>query len=46
MTVIIVSASIFIPTLIGLALWCAKKEDDKLANIMRRIEELEGKKEN
>lgn len=44
MTVIIVSASIVIPTLIGLAIWCAKKEDEQLANIMRRLEELEGKK--
>lgn len=41
MTVIIVSASIVIPTLIGLAIWYAKKEDEQLSNIMRRLEELE-----
>ena len=41
MTAIIVSASIVIPTLIGLAHWCAKKEDEQMANIMRRLEELE-----
>lgn len=46
MTVIIVSASIVIPTLIGLALWHANKEDEQLANILRRLEELEGKQEN
>ena len=41
MTVMIVSASIVIPTLIGLSLWYAKKEDEQLTNIMRRLEELE-----
>ena len=46
MIAIIVSASIVIPTLIGLALWYAKREDEQLTNIMRRLEELEGKKEN
>lgn len=46
MTAIIITASIVIPTLIGLALWCAKKEDEQLSNIMRRLEELEGKKGN
>jgi hypothetical protein len=41
MTAIIITASIVIPTLIGFALWYAKKEDEQLTNIMRRLEELE-----
>lgn len=41
MIAIIVSASIVIPTLIGLALWYAKREDEQLTNIMSRLEELE-----
>lgn len=47
MTATIITASIVIPALIVLALWVAKKEDEQIANIKRRLEDLEqGKKEN
>lgn len=47
MTATIITASIVIPALIIFALWCAKKEDEQIANIKRRLKELEqGNKEN
>lgn len=47
MTATIITASIVIPVLIILTLWCAKKEDEQIANIKRRLKELEqGNKEN
>jgi len=44
-TIIIVAAVLIIPQLIVYALKCAKREDEQIADIQRRLEELEGKKE-
>jgi FtsZ-interacting cell division protein ZipA len=47
MTATIITASIVIPALVVFALWVAKKEDEQIADITRRLKELEqGNKEN
>lgn len=43
-TIIIVAAVVTITPLIVYALKCARREDEQLKNILRRLEELEGKK--
>lgn len=44
-TIIIVAALVIIPPLFVYALKCAKREDEQIENIQRRLNELEGKKE-
>lgn len=44
-TIIIVAAIAIVIPLCVYALKCAKREDEQMENIYRRIKELEGKKE-
>lgn len=43
--ILLALAVVTIPLLIVYALKCAKREDGQIENIQRRLEELEGKKE-
>lgn len=45
-TIIIVAAMVIIPPLVVYALKCARREDEQMKNIHRRLEELEKKENN